>query len=730
MFRKLYIGLLFTISLSGHAQNRLDSLLSALNGFSEGRKRADLLNEIAWEYYKNNFDRTKKYSLEALRLSRKLSYEAGIGEAYRICGLAYTVTGNFDSAAVNLLAAKDIFMSLKDELRIAMVSNSLGVLYYNNSQYKTSLEHFLECLRCYDLLDNKRQVAQAYNDIGNVHYQLGNYGLAEEQYQNAYNLLQEHPDEELIGLTLNHLGSIYYTQSDFKKSLDFHQRALAIRQEVGKKQDLAITFNNLGDVYEALQDYPRALQNQQEALTLAEEVGNDYSRTYTLIKISNIHCETNTFQQARSALNEALEILEDKEFEHLRMDAYYHMYRLHKKMGNSEAALASHEQYMEQREKIFDKEKNEQIVELQTKYETEKKETENVLLRQNEEFYKTRIRDQMITNIIICIALILAIALIIVLRRSNKKNKQINQQLEEKTVELTKANEALTVQKSVAEQANKELTDAMQKLKVAQAHLVQSEKMASLGQLTAGVAHEINNPVNFIYTGINGLEKNLKRFLEITEAYEKIDLHKNLNVQLLDIQQKKDKIDYQDIKEDIKDLIPAIMEGAERTAQIVKSLQTFSWNSNEEYVNEDVHKGLDSTLLLLSNKIKNKIEVEKKYNAQSGVIRCLPGQLNQVFMNVITNAIQAVDQESGKIVIETSSDEDTLTIIIADNGTGIPDAIRDRLFEPFFTTKPVGQGTGLGLAISYGIIKNHSGKIDIESEQDKGTKVILTLPKK
>lgn len=729
MFKKLCVVLFFTLNCSCYAQNGLDSLLNALNSASESRKKANLLNAIAWEYYKNNFDRTKQYSLEALQLSRKLNYKTGIGEAYRICGLAYTVKGNFDSASVNLLAAKDLFMSLKDELKIAMVSNSLGVLYYNNSRYKTALEHFLECLRCYELLGDKRKVAQAYNDIGNVHYQMGNYGLSEEQYQNAYRLLLQYPDQALLSLTFNHLGSIYYTQGDYNKSLDFHQQALAIRKKIGKKQDLSITFNNLGDVYEALQNHPLALQNQTQALTLAEEVGNDYSRVYTLIKISNIHCETSAFEKARLALDQALNILEDKAFEHLRMDAYFHMYRLHKKMGNSDKALASHEQYLEQMEKIFDQEKSEQIVELQTKYETEKKEAENALLRQNEEFYKTRIRDQMITNIIICIALILAIALIIVLRKSNKKNKLINQQLEEKTVELTKANEALTAQKSVAEQANQELTDAMQKLKVAQAHLVQSEKMASLGQLTAGVAHEINNPVNFIYTGINGLEKNLRRFLEIAEAYEKIDFNENLNVQLLNIRQTKDKMDYCDIKEDIMDLIPAIVEGAERTAQIVKSLQTFSRNSNEEYVNEDVHQGLDSTLLLLSNKIRNKIQVIKQYNAQSGIIRCLPGQLNQVFMNVITNATQAVDQGKGKIIIETTSGEDTLTITIKDNGMGIPEAIRDRIFEPFFTTKPVGQGTGLGLAISYGIVKNHGGKIDIESEEGQGTKVMINLPK-
>ena len=269
---------------------------------------------------------------------------------------------------------------------------------------------------------------------------------------------------------------------------------------------------------------------------------------------------------------------------------------------------------------------------------------------------------------------------------------------------------------------------AREKLKQAQAQLIQSDKMASLGQLTAGIAHEINNPVNFIATGINGLDKNLREFLEISRLYEKLDTENNIKTQLLEISRKKESVDYQEIKRDLDDMIEAIREGADRAAKIVGSLQTFAYNSDAEFVNEDVHKGLESTLLLLSNKLKSGIRVEKHYNATQPTISCLPGQLNQVFMNIITNAIQAAEhEESPEIIIRTESVGERIVIRITDNGKGIPPDLKQKIFEPFYTTKPVGQGTGLGLAISYTIIKKHNGKIEVESRPGKTT-FILSLP--
>lgn len=271
---------------------------------------------------------------------------------------------------------------------------------------------------------------------------------------------------------------------------------------------------------------------------------------------------------------------------------------------------------------------------------------------------------------------------------------------------------------------------AQQKLQKARSQLIQADKMASLGQLTAGVAHEINNPVNFIFNGINGLDKNLQQFLKIVGEYEQLNGELDLKNQLSAILKKKKDLDYDDLKKDIKEMIPTIKEGAERAAQIVKSLQTFVWSADVDSVYEDIHKGLESTLLLLSNQLKNKITIRKNFMADDPVVQCLPGQLNQVFMNIIINAIQVLkDKDNAVITIGTASDEKYVYVSIADNGKGIPDEMKQKIFEPFYTTKPVGQGTGLGLSISYNIVKEHGGRITVESQPGKGAKFIIRVPK-
>ncbi len=243
------------------------------------------------------------------------------------------------------------------------------------------------------------------------------------------------------------------------------------------------------------------------------------------------------------------------------------------------------------------------------------------------------------------------------------------------------------------------------KLEETRNQLIQSDKMASLGHLTAGIAHEINNPVNFISNGVKGLKKTLNEYIEnpnTTEAKELIN--------------------------DMHDMISAIKDGSKRTTNIVKSLRQFSREDTEHYVEADIITGLESTITLLFNKLKHGIFLEREYDSESVILYCYPGQLNQVFMNVLLNAIQAIEQ-TGTIRIVVKEDDTNIIVKIIDNGVGIPDNIKAKVFEPFFTTKGVIDGTGLGLSISFGIVKKHKGEIEISDNTPKGTQVIITLPK-
>jgi|GEM_PF-2268343 len=272
---------------------------------------------------------------------------------------------------------------------------------------------------------------------------------------------------------------------------------------------------------------------------------------------------------------------------------------------------------------------------------------------------------------------------------------------------------------------NVQLESAYTELKEAQTLLVQNEKMSSLGLLTAGLAHELNNPINFIYGNLSHLKNYSEDLFKIIDSYETILT--NLQKEDFDkINQVKDENEYTFILEDLPLLIKSCQDGAERCKQIILDLKNFS-RLDEAVVKEvNIHEGIDSTLNILHNKIKNKVTINKDYG-DIPLVSCYAGQLNQVFMNILDNAIAAI-KERGIINIKTCTENNNVVIIIEDNGSGIEKEYLLKIFDPFFTTKPVGEGTGLGLAISYKIIKSHNGTIEVDSTKEKGTKFIIKLP--
>ena len=274
-------------------------------------------------------------------------------------------------------------------------------------------------------------------------------------------------------------------------------------------------------------------------------------------------------------------------------------------------------------------------------------------------------------------------------------------------------------------QTYRDLNQTHEQLKTTQTQLVSAEKMASLGQLTAGIAHEINNPVNFISGNIHPLRTDIDDLLALIDAYRKAVQQQGLQGQFQAVQQQEQELDLGYLREEIRDLLTGIEEGAHRTTEIVSGLRNFARLDNDEYKRFDLHQGLDSTLALLRSHLDG-IEVLRDYGDLPGV-ECYPGKLNQVFMNILTNAIQAMP-EGGMIHLATRTLGDEVEIAIRDTGQGMDEKTLDRVFEPFFTTKDVGQGTGLGMSISHGIIRQHHGRIEAQSKVGQGTDILIRLP--
>ncbi len=283
------------------------------------------------------------------------------------------------------------------------------------------------------------------------------------------------------------------------------------------------------------------------------------------------------------------------------------------------------------------------------------------------------------------------------------------------------------------EQSNDELKKTLTKLKDTQIKLIDSEKMASLGQLTAGIAHEINNPINFVSANIKPLELDFNDLTEIIRRYEQIDWSKDVTKQIEEIENYKKQIDLAYINEEIRNLLNGIRDGANRTADIVSNLKNFARIDQSLLKTVNLNQGIESTLVLIRNTFPKDLIINKELG-EIPLVECAPGKINQVFMNLINNGVQAVKSkyysktEQKALTIRTWQENEVVKISIKDNGIGMTDEVKSKIFEPFFTTKDVGEGTGLGMSIVKSIIDAHEGYISIQSAQGTGTEFIVTLP--
>lgn len=299
-------------------------------------------------------------------------------------------------------------------------------------------------------------------------------------------------------------------------------------------------------------------------------------------------------------------------------------------------------------------------------------------------------------------------------------NEQLEERVKRRTAAIEQANQQL--------QANNiELKQLNEKLESAHTQLLQSEKMASIGQLAAGVAHEINNPVGFVNSNLGTLGKYMTNLFDVISAYQTAEARVGAD-SCPEVAEIKKKVDYAYLVEDIPSLMKESQDGLARVKRIVQDLKDFSHVDESNWQHANLERGMDSTLNVVSNEIKYKAKVVKEY---AGIpdVECMPSQINQVFMNMLVNAAQAIEKD-GTITVRSGASGEEVWVEVEDTGKGISPEHLNRIFDPFFTTKPVGKGTGLGLSLSYGIVQKHNGRIEVKSEVGKGSTFRVWLPLK
>jgi signal transduction histidine kinase len=310
------------------------------------------------------------------------------------------------------------------------------------------------------------------------------------------------------------------------------------------------------------------------------------------------------------------------------------------------------------------------------------------------------------------------------LTERNRKLALVNEEVHKVKAALELANQSLEVR---VQERTRDLAASVASLEQAQSQLLQSEKMAAVGQLAAGVAHEINNPVGFVNSNLGSLSDYVGQLLELVKAYE--DTAQSLPAEqraAVDAVRKRIEIDY--LREDIPSLLSESRDGLARVKRIVGDLRDFSHSDGGQWAPADLNQALESALNVAGNEIRYKGNVVKELTPLPEVV-CIVAQINQVLVNLLVNAAQAIEVK-GTITVRSGVTDDRVWLEISDSGCGMPEEVKKRVFEPFYTTKPVGKGTGLGLSITWEIIQRHHGHIDVQSAPGIGTTFRITLPQR
>ncbi|MEI7500302.1 MAG: tetratricopeptide repeat protein [Bacteroidota bacterium] len=643
----------------------------------------------------------------AFRLSKAHSLLKGKCEALKNIAEAYFGLNDFQKSISCYQQAVKLNRDRNDRTAEAYCLNAIGYTYRHINNYKDALNFHLKSLKIAEEIDDQERISAALHSIGLLYHNLHYYKKALAYYERSLEIDSARGDQLGIAINLNNIGIMYkYIEANYpEKALDCYKKALEIYTNLNDKKGIASMLCNMANIFLERGNISGALKFQMQSLRIEEELKNQEGIAYSYASIADVYRKAGDISQAIQYKEKALEITNDLEFKQSIYDSlrviYEHQKNFQKALFYTILASSCHDS-------LHNLESQSQMSDLQLKYETEKKDGKIELL-------ELRSRQQVI---MIGASATLAIVLIIVVLLIIKSRRKLR-------------NTYLLVNRQ-----KEELETTLDKLKQTQSQLIQSEKMASLGMLTAGIAHEINNPINFINSGAISLQKDyedLQRFIE------------SINQISPESQKIADEIGMKELQKSIPQTIEDIKTGVQRTSEIVKGLRNFTRLDISEQKEAQLHEGIDSTLLLLSHKFKDRIRIVKNYDEEIGFIRCYPGPLNQVFMNLLNNAIDAIDQkikkdqsvgnylaDSYQVAITTklidTGEKKQVKIIISDNGVGIPDEIRDKLFIPFFTTKDVGKGTGLGLSICHGIIEKHGGNIFFESKVNEGSIFTITIP--
>ncbi len=706
IFFSLYLLTGYVIAQQGNLVQLKTKLrqLQEKKGYQKDTAWLNTINQLAFLYADAYPDSALLLLKDHAAYCNNADYAAGEIEVYKNIGNAWQTKGSFELSLDYYGKAESLAKKTRNEKAVPGILNNIGLIHLNQGNYPVALQKFYETLKAAEIINDKFVIGSTHNNIAIVYFFQGKMDEAVASYNKSLDIAKEIGDTAGIILAYSNIGEANMEQNKPAEAFKNLYTAYEMAMQNNKPEMQAAASNTLANAYIRIDSIEKAIYFFTKALTLSKEQKNSIAVCKSLIGLTKLHQKQNKNAEALADAKEALTVAEEMGHTQLQRDAHELIAGIYESLGDGTAALKHFKQY-----KLFSDSLNNLAGEraaanFKAGYELSKKE---------QEFEKKTLQQRWI--IFSAFAALFTLGIIVWMINRNKRRLGIaNRHLQHK-------NKQIEAQKIEAE-------ETLQMLKATQAQLVQNEKMASLGELTAGIAHEIQNPLNFVN---NFSEVNKELLAEMIDAIDKGD-NEEVKTLAKDISGNQEKINFH----------------GKRADGIVKGMLQHSRTSTGQKELTDINMLCDEYLRLAYHGLRAKdktfnAKFETQFDESIGKINIVPQDIGRVILNLINNAFYAVneklrhpdnyrDQQGNqyepKVTVSTKKENNKVLISVSDNGNGIPDSIKEKIFQPFFTTKPTGQGTGLGLSLSYDIIKGHGGELKAESKEGKGTSFIIQVP--
>lgn len=777
--KNLLIFLLLIFSLNLFSQTKIDNLKADLAN-AEGENEIELLNSLAKEYWAISNETSQEYANKALELAEnanykrgiadatfnlglvyvrfseleksqvlftrslkiaeKIKYKKGIGNALNGLGFIYNNHSDYNMALEYYQRSLEVFKEADEKKGIAISLGYLGNLYWNLDNYDKSIEYYLKALIIMEEIGDAKGIAQSVNGIGIIYWKLGNYEKALEYYQWSLKINEKLESEIGIANALNNIGIVYHSKQNYNKALEYYTKSLKMVEQTGNKIMISNHLNNLGTLHQEMEQYNKALEYYKKSMKIYREVGNMYGVAASLCNIGGLYVKMQNLTEAVSFIERGIDLAKEIQAKDLIKDSFKNLSQLYEEKSNYKKSLEYFKLYTEVKDSIFTEESSGKIAEMQTKYETEKKEKENEILKKDNKIQKLEInKQQNLRNSFIVISVLVLILAFVIYARYRSKHK-INIILNQKNTVIENANSELNQKnKQITKQKN-QLSETLDELRETQKMLTDTAHRAGMAEIATGILHNVGNVLNSVKVSsqilkekiksskVNNLQKVLALMEEHTDNLGEFvtsdEKGKMLPEYLLKVGTTlKDEQD-NSLKE-----LSNLHRGINHIEEIIAVQQSYAGVMGlvEKVALSTM---MDDVLKMHSEMFrKYKIKISKKYSKTIPIL-IEKGKLIQVFVNLLKNAkesLEAKDEKDRCITIDISEDNQYQTVEITDNGAGISKENLTKIFSYGFSTKK--DGKGFGLHTSALAMTELKGKLFAESDgKEKGTKFIMQVP--